>query len=282
MLIAYTHSGGWNLNIPIIAWLLVSFPALLDSALEEWFDLERRILKMYPKGRTEHKVCPFAPRSLLEYIWHKTWILWAEIEATEEAVRKRHLRSKKPVKPFNIKDCAFWSRRYGGLRAFEDCMSWITGDWNRHSDHPFRSPVLGELTIWHFHIKFPHEYVPYRPLVNWPSAYEMSWEGDQRVATENGRYGRFLPLPRRDDYSYEIKWEDKDAIEPWPFDQVWHVPTGEDIYLEEEGVDPSDIPSLLNQDLLDAIDQDTIPISSGKVEELVREHDRKVRLGLLP
>ena len=258
-MIAYTHSNGWNTAIPIIATLLSLSPLFLDSIRQDWLRLERRILKMYPVGRFKHKVCPFVPRTLLDYIYHVVEMKEGEQETIKKRKRRPKDRSYMCSDTKHKKYLPFWGREFGHLEL-EGCLTPFTPHWNRHENHPFRSPVLGEITIWHRWIVDPRQFGEYRAEVNWPSPQEMSWEGDERVATENGRYGRFPPMPRRDDYSTPMPFPDKDQVKAWDFDETWHVPSGEDIYLEIDEIDEDIGRFFLDKDLQDDIDESSIPV----------------------
>ncbi|KAF5846586.1 hypothetical protein GGP41_004660 [Bipolaris sorokiniana] len=86
--------------------------------------------------------------------------------------------------------------------------------------------VLGEHTIWCKNWQNGKEEV-----APWPSFSEMRWEGDDRAKTG---VGRFLPLPREPGPP-GLTWSQLPAIEQYPMDQVFQIPTMEDVYLP---VDP--------------------------------------------
>ncbi|KAE9980512.1 hypothetical protein EG328_000247 [Venturia inaequalis] len=57
---------------------------------------------------------------------------------------------------------------------------------------------------------------------------------DQRVSTENGRFGRYPPLPRVDPNDDSVAWHLKSHLRSHPSDEPWLVPTMEDIYCPVE------------------------------------------------
>jgi hypothetical protein len=101
----------------------------------------------------------------------------------------------------------------------------------------------------------------------------MSWEGDQRVASENGRYGRFPALPRIHTDNEDINFINRPYVRPWDFDEVWHVPQMDSIYAPVDEIDESVVPTMLNQELLGAIDDDATPFGLNTVRQ---------KLGLKP
>jgi hypothetical protein len=173
-------------------------------------------------------------------------------------LQNEYARSQNPVWALPL---AFGGRRFG-----ESPFNSIPTDLadSHHPNHPMRTPVLSQLSYWQRWA--PPFGVPWRPFVDWPCSGEMSWEGDQRAASENGRYGRFPPLPRRSDYSGYVPWQLKAYVKPWPLDEVWRVPQMDDILLPVDEIeDPEVISLLLNSDLLKAIDSDDIPVPSEKI-----------------
>lgn len=116
-----------------------------------------------------------------------------------------------------------------------------------HSNPANRSAVLGQQTIWcrQFNVAF-------RETAPWPTMQEMKWEGPQRVATESGKYGRFLALPRVP-ASVEIGWQTLPLTKFYPLDEVWRIPTEEDVYAPTEEIPDELVPKLLGEDMLEAM-----------------------------
>lgn len=107
-----------------------------------------------------------------------------------------------------------------------------------------RGAILCQKTIWCAGFRQKEELAP------WPSNQEMRWEGDDRAKTG---VGRFLPIPREQG-SAAVAWHNLRALEPFEFDIVRKIPTLEDILLPVDEIDEDVIPSLLNSDLLKALD----------------------------
>jgi hypothetical protein len=81
----------------------------------------------------------------------------------------------------------------------------------------------------------------------------MKWEGSQRVATEGGKYGRFLALPRVPAAS-DLNWQLLPLTKFYPLDEVWRVPNEEDVYAPTEEIPEEIVKGLLGSDVLEAID----------------------------
>lgn len=151
------------------------YPVLYSQAQQIWRHLERNIVKEYPTDRSYSKVCPFVPRTFPEFVLHHI-----EMDQAEEKERLRLLDLQAVyttlvLPPWMVKQPWGFNNGYGIDAS--------------------RGHVLGELTIWT--IYQPECGPPGRQHPEWPCMAEMMWEGDQRVATENGRYGRYPPIPRQ-------------------------------------------------------------------------------------
>ncbi|KAF2422997.1 hypothetical protein EJ08DRAFT_701433 [Tothia fuscella] len=70
------------------------------------------------------------------------------------------------------------------------------------------------------------------------------------------RFGRFLPTPRvYEPYNTTVARHMRPRVVEYKFAAVWRIPTGGDVWAPvEEIADPDVIASLLNKDLLDAMD----------------------------
>jgi hypothetical protein len=213
--------------------------------VERWRFLKRQIDCMYPADRPGGNSSPFVPRSFEDYVQHRKEMQEAEVEL----VRRQLLQAqqKRKYEGFSRKvDQAFGGKKFGSLAAGSDGKG-----VNASANPPNRAPVLAQRSIWSGPIS-----TPWRTPAPWPCMQEMQWEGDQRVATENGRYGRFPPLPREAPAANDpAPWHTREMVEFEPIDQVWRVPTIEDICAPIEEVDdPEIVAQLLNQELLLALD----------------------------
>jgi len=105
------------------------------------------------------------------------------------------------------------------------------------------SAVLAKPTIWCQAWK-----VPWRPNAPWPFLKEMKWEGDERAATHNGR---FLPLPREP--STELNFNHIPMMKAFELDEVWRIPTLEDVIAPVDEIEEHEIPNSFIKELLDEI-----------------------------
>ena len=102
------------------------------------------------------------------------------------------------------------------------------------------SRVLGEKTIWCVDwMNGKDEIAP------WPSLPEMKWEGDDRAKTGVGRF----PAIPREVGAPGIAWNQLQAVEIYPLDQVWRIPQMDDILLPVDEIVEDDKQGLLNADL---------------------------------
>lgn len=105
--------------------------------------------------------------------------------------------------------------------------------------------ALGEKTIWCEDWQSGKD-----EIAPWPSVAELKWEGDDRAKTGVGRYP---PLPREQG-PVGLPWNQLQAVEQYPLDQIARVPTMEDVYLPVDEIDDEIKHDLLSKDLEDAID----------------------------
>lgn len=107
------------------------------------------------------------------------------------------------------------------------------------------SAVLVMPTIW------CHGWdTPDRVTAPWPGLKESKWEGDDRARTG---VSRFLPLPR-EPANATVAWHHRRMLLAEALDEVWRVPTLEDVYLPVDEIDEVEIPRFLNSDVLSAMD----------------------------
>ncbi|KAF2624159.1 hypothetical protein BU25DRAFT_348536 [Macroventuria anomochaeta] len=105
--------------------------------------------------------------------------------------------------------------------------------------------ALGEKTIWCDDWQNGKD-----EIAPWPCLAEMKWEGDDRAKTGVGRYP---PLPREQG-PVGLPWNQLQAVEQYPLDQIARVPTMEDVYLPVDEINEEVKYGLLNKDLEDAMD----------------------------
>jgi hypothetical protein len=108
------------------------------------------------------------------------------------------------------------------------------------------SRVLGEKTIWCVDwMNGKDEVAP------WPTVPEMKWEGDDRAKTGVGRF----PAIPREVGAPGIQWNQLQAVEVYPLDQVWRVPQMDDILLPVDEISEEEKPDLILTELEMAIDE---------------------------
>jgi hypothetical protein len=229
---------------------LVSKSYKPEYQMDRWQAIQPRLNRMFPANRPFGKSSPFVPRDTKEWLEHR--------DAIKEAARDQEERRKawsdevkkwEPLKPYLYQpfdNQVFGSFGYG--LEFEN------------QNYPHLSPVLGQETIWNgIHVVVAP---PWRQLAEWPSQHEMEWEGDMRVATEDGRYGRFPPLPRVGFEGDGKIWSERPIVKSYPLDEVRRIPTMEDVIAPVDEVeDPDIIKKLLNQDLLDILNDPPISVT---------------------
>lgn len=118
----------------------------------------------------------------------------------------------------------------------------LQGNFEQVSNH---GRALGAKTIWCKDWKNGKD-----DIAPWPCMAELKWEGDDRAKTGVGRYP---PLPREQGPP-SIPWNQLQAIEQYPIDQIARIPTMEDVYLPVDEIDDKVKYDLLNKNLEDAMD----------------------------
>ncbi|KAF2760492.1 hypothetical protein EJ05DRAFT_536592 [Pseudovirgaria hyperparasitica] len=108
-----------------------------------------------------------------------------------------------------------------------------------------RTAVLSQQSIW---CRWDWDAKP--ELAEWPCSEEMRYQGDGRAQS---KLGRFLALPRYQP-NFTVGWDQCRMTAVYPFDEVNRVPTEEDVCAPVDEILEADIPMLLNQSLLDALD----------------------------
>lgn len=117
----------------------------------------------------------------------------------------------------------------------------LPGNFDRVGNY---SLALGEKTIWCEDWQNGKE-----EIAPWPCSAELKWEGDDRAKTNVGRYP---PLPREQG-PIGLHWNQLQAVEQYPLDQIARIPTMEDVYLPVDEIDDDVKYDLLNKDLEDAM-----------------------------
>ncbi|QDS73837.1 hypothetical protein FKW77_006522 [Venturia effusa] len=243
---AYTHTKVWT--------------SFRQQQMDRWRTIQPRLMRMYPIERDPRKVCPFIPRDHSQYLEHIT-----EMNIAEQTALARKMQQFEIEKSMGFPELhgvkAFAGKKFGSMEDGEDRPPEVddfrkTVEFRYSRNPPTRGYVLAERTIW-----CPAPSVPWRQQPAWPCKSEMDWEGDQRVATENGRFGRYPPLPRVDPNNDSVAWHLKPRLRSYPFDEPWLVPTMEDVYAPVDQIeDPEIIAMLLNSDLFPEIDDPPIPV----------------------
>lgn len=119
----------------------------------------------------------------------------------------------------------------------------LTGNYDQVSNY---GRALGEKTIWCEDWENGKD-----EIAPWPCMAELKWEGDDRAKTGVGRYP---PLPREQG-PVGLPWNQLQAVEQYPLDQIARIPTMEDVYLPVDEIDDEVKYDLLNKDLEDAMDE---------------------------
>ncbi|KAF4543011.1 hypothetical protein BFW01_g4683 [Lasiodiplodia theobromae] len=117
-----------------------------------------------------------------------------------------------------------------------------------------RKLSVGHGGVLCFHTLWCTDYkTDWRRLAPWPTIAEQKWEGEDRARTKVGRY---FPLPREPSNG-SVPWNYLPMITSSPFDQIWQIPSELDILYPMDQINAEveeEKHSLLNQDILDAID----------------------------
>ena len=229
-----------------------------------WFKLEPHLSRMYPEDKPSNSLCPYIPRTLRDFTTHLSEFEQLKLNRSKCCLDEKTLlqsivkerNGKTYGKKLGIYDLPLPAARIafdGKLKDFgsiEDDDDEDKKNINAayHGNPANRSAVLAQQTIWCIN----HE-VPWREAANWPTNQEMKWEGIQRISTENGKYGRFLALPRVSAPA-EISWQTLPLTKFYKLDEVWRIPNEEDIFAPTEDIPDELISTLLNKDILGAID----------------------------
>jgi hypothetical protein len=208
---------------------------------DKWKRMETQISKMYPVDLFPTRVSPFVPRTFKAYMAHRQEMISAAKLKLQGAIDGAKSNRSKPgeEKPRVKTMPAFNGKKFGSPDTrFQNPLN--------------RGTVLAMETIW-----CPEPNVSWQARAPWPCSSEAKWEGDSRVATESGRFLRWHPLPRLPEGwpGWQQDYKENPMVDIYHFDEVWPVPTLEDMYLPVDEIeDPEIIASLVNKGLLDCID----------------------------
>jgi hypothetical protein len=222
-----------------------------------WFKLEPHLSRMFPADKPKQSRCPYVPRSLQEYTTHLS-----EMETLKVNRNRRILDRKEEMEAvrcrLEAKDQAqdkmdihnYETPLPKAHEAFNGKFKTWGGDQQKDKETNAcnRAAVLSWQTIW-----CDRSEVAWRESADWPTMSEMKWEGVQRVATENGKFRRFLALPRVP-HAPEVPWHTVPLIKWYYLDDPWPIPNEEDIFAPTEDIASEKIPDLLNSDLVDDLD----------------------------
>jgi hypothetical protein len=236
-----------------------------DAAIKQkWYQLEPRLARMLPVERVAVKKCPYVPRTLNEYIQHRKEYRELEVKRQKQLVVSKNLDLQAQaniVSTLNIPeyginlsyphhmDLAF-NGKVLEFGCFEPDDSKYPAGFNPIICDPAnRSAVLAQQSIW---VVGDRHRVPWREEADWPSLQEMKWEGNQRIATEDGKFGRFMAVPREP--APGVQWNTVPFTKFYDLDKVWRIPDMEDIFAPIQDIDDVVVPELLNKSVLNAID----------------------------
>jgi hypothetical protein len=119
----------------------------------------------------------------------------------------------------------------------------LTGNFDQVGNY---GRILGEKTIWCKDWQNGKD-----EIAPWPCMAEFKWEGDDRAKTGVGRYP---PLPREQGPD-GLPWNQLQAVDQYPLDQIARIPTMEDVYLPVDEIDEEVKYNLVNKELEDAMDK---------------------------
>jgi len=222
-----------------------------------WFKLEPHLSRMFPTDKPKQSRCPYVPRSLQEYTTHLSEMETLKVNRKRrilsqkeemEAVKRKLEENQQTQDKFDI--CNYEALLPKAREAFDGKSKIWGGDQleDRGINACNRGAVLGWQTIW-----CDRPDVAWRESADWPTTSEMKWEGIQRVATENGKFRRFLALPRVP-HAPEVPWHTVPLTEWYYLDDPWPVPNEEDIFAPTEDIADEKISDLLNSDIVEALD----------------------------
>jgi hypothetical protein len=222
-----------------------TIPQIVKFEEARWAQLKGRINILFPTdfvSDKHKKICPWIPRTLEHYLRH-----CRDVKKAIAAYYSHKYKTSKgpltlapsPQSAFAGKLSGTSGKRFGEPDSFRNPLN--------------LSPVLCRETIWTMSFR-----VPWQPVAPWPDPKELEWEGSSRIQTENGRYGRMLPIPRMPAgwSGYHLDYKECSRCPALPFDDVHPVPDYETIWHPPDDIEDEDVIERgLLGDLLKEIDE---------------------------
>ena len=239
----------------------------LGQIQQKWYTIEPKLARLFPVDRVAAKRCPYVPRDFTEYVEHRTEYSGLVLEhqklrlhtKAEDTAAMQNAASvmtrasgtrlswnPKPMVAFNGKVLNF-----GVFDSSDRGIKYPEGYNPVICDPANRTAVLAMESIW---VVADRHRGPWRAQADWPSYMEMKWEGSQRIATEGGKFGRFMALPRVNALP-GVAWFAVPRAKEYKLDEVRRRPTEEDIIAPVDEIDDEYVAGLVNKSLLDAIDR---------------------------
>jgi hypothetical protein len=223
---------------------------------QKWQRLAPQIAAMFPlQHHDPGRVSPFVPRNIHDYMFHTNEMNNAQQRYLERKMNGGESKGNMTNQSYADSPESLPETITKINPAFNGKKFGVPNPWSKNPSN--RGTVLAMETIW-----CPRPDVFWQPSAPWPCMAEMKWEGDSRVATEYGRFLRWHPIPRVPEHwaghncpGWNQDYKERSMVEILPFDQVWLIPTLEDILLPVDEIeDPQIIASLINNELLHEIE----------------------------
>jgi len=180
--------------------------------------------------KRQFKNSEVAKWKVADYIAHREAFMASKAKKLAQQIQSKEEETSFRIPPISLSTQDMMRRC--GLR----------GNFEQVSNH---GRALGAKTIWCKDWKNGKD-----DIAPWPCMAELKWEGDDRAKTGVGRYP---PLPREQGPP-GIPWNQLQAVEQYPIDQIARIPTMEDVYLPVDEIDDEVKYDLLSKDLEDAMD----------------------------
>ena len=233
---------------------------------QNYYTLEPKLTRAFPVHRPMAKRCPYIPRTLPQYVTHlrelKELVAKKQKRTIEQRLKERNVLQKAvsikrtddgQVFKWDPRGIIAFNGRVLGFGCFDDKDKGIMypRDYDPVVCDPAnRSAVLAQQTIW---VVADRHRGSWREEADWPCMQEMKWEGSQRIASEDGKFGRYMAVPRVRALP-GASWAVMPFNEQYPLDQVMRIPDVEDVYAPVDEIEEVDVPHLLDQDLIRAMD----------------------------
>jgi hypothetical protein len=220
----------------------ISREAIKAYANATWPALKNKIRKEYPEWlEPPSRICPYVPRTFRQYVEHLEELcdlkMESKVSSDSHSVEKTGDHDSAGTIGVPFKDKIFGA--------------------NHHhiKNNPLnRGAVLAQETIW-CTTPFPDYHIE----SGWPCLEEQKWEGSSRIATEKGRFGRTMPVPRMGPWHPGWKpafvdYRRRPFNHGHPFDEVHRLRTREEMHIAVAEVEAHRLYYLINKSLLDEID----------------------------